>query len=195
MLQCIYSETSILPRFILYIRFACSSRDFLDFPASLYNHREFLRIMLRCSPSALQEHIPAAKRKKGRRRETTRSPRVRARMLDPRQTVVGGLSSSRKSKSSSSVSLPNLPSPLVTPSRWFLEVRSVCTRLAFPFIAAHSSASPSRVLGVTAFFPASRDRDPKSIRSFFSRRRHTKKNVTLVCQQVATKQNAFWSYQ
>ena len=40
MLQCICSETSTLPQLILYIRFTCSSRNFLDFPASLYNHRE-----------------------------------------------------------------------------------------------------------------------------------------------------------
>ncbi|KYM93949.1 hypothetical protein ALC62_15444, partial [Cyphomyrmex costatus] len=64
---------------------------------------------------------------------------------------------------------PFLPSSL--PHAGFLRSEA-CVRVSpsFPFIAAHSSASPSRVLGVTAFSPASspsRDRDPKSIRSFF----------------------------
>lgn len=64
--------------------------------------------------------------KKSKRGETMQSPRVRARTLDPRQTVVEGLSSSRESKSSSSLSRPSS-----VPSCRFLEVRSVCTRLAF----------------------------------------------------------------
>lgn len=85
------------------------------------------------------------------------------------------------------------PDPSLTPSSLphagFLRSEA-CVRVSpsFPFIAAHSSASPSRVLGVTAFSPASRDHDPKSIHSFFPRRRNTEKNVLLACQQeVRTK--------
>ncbi|KYN37078.1 hypothetical protein ALC56_08869 [Trachymyrmex septentrionalis] len=77
------------------------------------------------------------------------------------------------------------PHPSSLPHAGFLRSEA-CVRVSpsFPFIAAHSSASPSRVLGVTAFSPASRDRDPKSIRSFFSREGGTlEKNAPLVCQQ------------
>lgn len=56
-------------------------------------------------------------KKKSRRGETARSPRARARM-DPRQTVVGGLSTSRESKSSSSISPPSVPRRFLMPVSW-----------------------------------------------------------------------------
>lgn len=139
------------------------------------------------SPSALRARIPATKRKKSPRGETTRSPRVRARMLDPRQTVVGGpLLLSRRQVLLLDLS-PVLPRPPSSfPHAGFLRSEA-CVRVSpsFPFIAAHSSASPSRVLGVTAFSPARERcivvivkrsrRDPKSIHSVLPRRRRKKK--------------------
>lgn len=59
-----------------------------------------------------------------------RNLRVHACMLDSRQTVVGGsLLLSRRQVLLLDLSPPS--SPLVIPSCRFLEVRSVCTRLAF----------------------------------------------------------------
>lgn len=112
--------------------------------------------MPRRSPSALRARIPAATREKRRRGETARSPRVRARMLDPRQTVVGGAASPLAKPSPPPRSLPRpCPRPSSFPRAGFLRSEA-CVRVSpsFPFIAAHSSASPSRVLGVTAFSPA-----------------------------------------
>lgn len=98
--------------------------------------------------SALRERVFPRRKEKRQRGETTHeSPRVRARMLDPRQTVVGASppppSPPPLAKASSLV--PLLPLLFHPFASRFLEVRSVCIRVSpsFPFIAVHSSASPS----------------------------------------------------
>lgn len=141
--------------------------------------------MPRRSPSALRARIPAATRgKKAKRRNRAESSGSCTYAGSAPDRCRGGRFSSREAKSSSSVSLPRpCPRPSSFPRAGFLRSEA-CVRVSpsFPFIAAHSSASPSRVLGVTAFSPA-REYRASSLSSSSSKDRDAIRNL-LACSSL-----------
>jgi len=119
------------PRFrvqILYLVRFITLEIFSSTEQSLYyDHRVFSR------RRPCERVFPRRRGKRRQRGETARSPRVRAwHVCWIRARPLSGASSPLAKASSPPRSLRRpFPSPLVVPPRRFLEVRSVCTRLAF----------------------------------------------------------------
>lgn len=132
--------------YLMYI--ACLSRDFFGFPR-LYNHILTNRAV---GPASVYSRGGVEERRN--HAESSGSCMYAGFAPDRCQGGGGSLFLSRRQVLLLDLS-PALPRPLSLPHAGFLRSEA-CVRVSpsFPFIAAHSSASPSRVLGVTAFSPA-----------------------------------------